>query len=100
MSIPGQTMGISVFTKHLLNSLGVTYMVGTLGSTLMLPIAGKFLDCLGPRVIAAIACFFLAFFMIILAKSPLLTQKPVQKKCLPHNVGKNFDSAVLSRPMF
>ena len=92
MSIPGQTMGISVFTEHLINSLGVTridlsmvYMLGTLSSALMLPMAGKFLDRLGPRVIAAIACFFLAIFMIILANSPLLTQKLVQSTGLPHN---------------
>lgn len=93
MSIPGQTMGISVFTEHLLSSLGVTridlsmaYMFGTLSSAFMLPIAGKFLDRLGPRVIAVIACLFLAFFLIVLANSSLITQKLVQLTGLPHEI--------------
>lgn len=90
MSIPGQTMGISVFTEHLINSLGVgrlelsmAYMFGTLGSALILPIAGRFLDKFGPRLIGTLACFFLAIFMILIAKSPYLTRTLVSFTNLP-----------------
>lgn len=46
-SIPGQTMGVSVFTDHYIRELSLTrvgvsgsYMVGTLASSLIIPFAG------------------------------------------------------------
>ncbi len=48
MSIPGQTMGVSVFTENLLsdlqinrNNLSLAYLVGTLTSGLLITKAGK-----------------------------------------------------------
>ncbi|MEQ9482344.1 MFS transporter [Coleofasciculus sp. F4-SAH-05] len=58
MSIPGQTVGVSVFTDHLLQATGVSrlelsnaYLVGTLTSGLLLPMGGVLLDRFGARVI-------------------------------------------------
>lgn len=66
-SIPGQTMGISVFTDSVLAATGVSrltfsnaYLVGTLGSGLMLPWAGKWIDRYGVRPIALMASLALA----------------------------------------
>ena len=51
MSIPGQTMGVSVFTDHLIEATGLTrlelsnaYLVGTVISGLLLPRGGRLLD--------------------------------------------------------
>ena len=51
-SIPGQTMGFSVFTDLLMKELGLTrvelslaYCLGTVASGLTLPWLGKLLDC-------------------------------------------------------
>ena len=56
-SIPGQTMGVSVFTDGLLEETGLSrlglanaYLVGTLGSAVLLPGAGRMLDRVGVRV--------------------------------------------------
>lgn len=64
MSIPGQTMGVSVFTDHLINEpaialdrdgLALAYLVGTFASALLLPVAGYFFDKLGARRMIMIA---------------------------------------------
>ncbi|PSN17115.1 MFS transporter [filamentous cyanobacterium CCP5] len=56
-SIPGQTIGISVFTDHLIRVTGLTrlelsnaYLLGTLTSGLLLPFGGKVLDRRGARL--------------------------------------------------
>jgi OFA family oxalate/formate antiporter-like MFS transporter len=56
MSAPGQTIGVSVFTESLLEATGLsrvefsnTYLVGTLLSALLLPLAGSTLDRVGAR---------------------------------------------------
>jgi len=61
-SIPGQTMGVGVFTDSLIKALGISreqlsrcYMFGTIASGLMLPFAGRVLDKLGIRIMATIA---------------------------------------------
>lgn len=55
-SIPGQTIGVGVFTDHLIEHWGLTrvqlstaYMFGTIGSSLLLPHAGRLTDRLGIR---------------------------------------------------
>ncbi|MGC1479103.1 MAG: MFS transporter [Chthoniobacterales bacterium] len=55
-SIPGQTMGVSVFTESLMAALELTrtqlslaYLVGTTASGLLLPRGGRLLDHLGAR---------------------------------------------------
>jgi len=61
-SIPGQTIGVSVFTDHLIKATGLSrlqlanaYLVGTLTSGCLLPFGGKILDRLGARRVAVLA---------------------------------------------
>ena len=56
MSIPGQTMGVSVFTDHLLEATGLSrlslsnaYLIGTLTSGLLLPFGGMLLESTGGK---------------------------------------------------
>ncbi len=79
-SIPGQTMGVSVFTDHLIQALHVTrvnissaYMAGTLASALLIPYAGKLYDRYGARISAAIAALCLGGFLFLMAKSGDIT---------------------------
>jgi MFS transporter, OFA family, oxalate/formate antiporter len=81
MSVPGQTMGVSVYTDPLLKSLGVNrvglsmaYMFGTFGSALLLPFVGRLLDSLGSRVVAVIASFGLALWLLLLSATPFLAR--------------------------
>ena len=73
MSIPGQTIGISVFTGHLIkafnltrNQLSMAYMFGTLLSSFFLPYAGRLYDKYGARVIAPIAGFMVGLSIQVL----------------------------------
>ena len=61
-SIPGQTVGVSVFTDHLTAATGlsrlqlaVAYLVGTGGSGFLLPLGGQAIDRWGTRVVALAA---------------------------------------------
>ena len=56
-SIPGQTMGVGVFSEYLISMTGLNrielsfaYMMGTILSSLILPFAGKLLDRIGGRM--------------------------------------------------
>jgi MFS family permease len=56
MTGPGQTIGVSVFIDHFINDLGIsrsevstTYLVGTLGAALVLPLIGNRIDRIGVR---------------------------------------------------
>ncbi len=73
-SIPGQTMGVGVFTDHLLatwdvsrNNISLAYMIGTITSSFLLPYAGVALDKLGTRVMMVISAFGLSLSMIFLS---------------------------------
>ena len=75
MSIPGQTMGVSVFTENLLsdlqinrNNLSLAYLVGTLGSGLMITRAGKLYDKHGARVMTFIAGVMLGLMLVYLTR--------------------------------
>ena len=75
MSIPGQTMGVSVFTESLLsdlqinrNNLSLAYLVGTLGSGLIITRAGKLYDQYGARVMAFIAGVMLGVMLVYLTR--------------------------------
>ncbi|MCK5692113.1 MAG: MFS transporter [Bacteroidales bacterium] len=75
MSIPGQTMGVSVFTESLLsdlqinrNNLSLAYLVGTLGSGLIITRAGKLYDQHGARVMAFIAGVMLGVMLVYLTR--------------------------------
>lgn len=75
-SIPGQTMGAGAFTNHLLEALhlerdGLTwaYMLGTAGSSFLLPRAGKLWDNHGARIVLSAAAITLALFLFVGSKS-------------------------------
>lgn len=75
MSIPGQTMGVSVFTDNLLadldinrNNLSLAYLVGTLGSGLLITRAGKLYDRFGARVMAFISGVMLGVMLLYLTR--------------------------------
>ncbi len=73
MSIPGQTMGVSVFTDFLIDSLqisrtglSITYLIGTILSSLLLSGGGRFYDRYGAKItalIAAVAMTAVLFYM-------------------------------------
>lgn len=74
MSIPGQTMGVSVFTDSLLESTGLsrftvsnTYLAGTILSGLTLPWAGTLLDRLGARATGLFAAIGLGLTLVYLS---------------------------------
>ena len=74
MSIPGQTMGVSVFTDYLIEAMGVSrlqlsnaYLVGTLSSGLLLPFGGVFLDRFGSRLSVVLASVWLALTLAYLS---------------------------------
>lgn len=75
MSIPGQTMGVSVFTDYLIDalqigrtSLSLAYLFGTLISGLLITRAGKYYDKHGARIMAMGAGFMLGLMVIGLTK--------------------------------
>jgi OFA family oxalate/formate antiporter-like MFS transporter len=75
MSIPGQTMGVSVFTDHLIRVTGLTrlelantYLVGTLASSLLLPRGGIYLDRYGARATGIVACLAVAATLCVLTQ--------------------------------
>ncbi len=75
-SIPGQTMGVSVFTDHYIEhlkisrvSLSSAYMAGTLISSFLIPFAGSFYDKKGAKITSSIAAVALAFFISLLGFS-------------------------------
>ena len=79
MSIPGQTIGVSVFTDPLLQVLGISrdelslaYMLGTIASSLLLSWAGKKYDEHGARPIAFIAAVGLALVLIFLSQVDII----------------------------
>jgi len=82
MSIPGQTMGVSVFTESLLsdlqinrNNLSLAYLVGTMGSGLLITRAGKLYDKHGARVMAFISGVMLGLMLIYLTRVDRLVMK-------------------------
>jgi MFS family permease len=71
-SIPGQTVGVSVFTDPVKDALGLTrnqfsnaYLIGTLLSAFFVTKAGRLFDKFGARFVAFFAAFFLAVALII-----------------------------------
>lgn len=75
MSIPGQTMGVSVFTDPLLgvldisrDELSLAYMFGTIASSFLLPWAGKKYDQWGARTLAIISSAGLGVILLVLSQ--------------------------------
>ena len=81
MSIPGQTMGVSVFTDSLLDvlklsrdELSFAYMIGTIGSSFLLPWAGRKYDELGARLLALFSSMGLGLILLYLSTLDQLLQ--------------------------
>jgi hypothetical protein len=75
MSIPGQTIGVSVFTEPLLQTLKLTrdqlslaYMFGTISSSFLLPLAGRLSYKYSVRIIAMVAGFGLGTILLFLSQ--------------------------------
>ena len=80
-SIPGQTMGMAVFTDQFIDALGLSrtqlslaYLFGTVGSSLFLTRAGRWYDRLGGRIMVALASLVLALMLLFIAITDLLAQ--------------------------
>jgi len=80
-SIPGQTMGFSVFTDVLIDELGLSrvqlslaYCLGTVASGLTLPWLGRVLDRLGERRMAVVSVLATGLVLFYLAKCGVLSQ--------------------------
>ncbi|MBD3242282.1 MAG: MFS transporter [Chitinivibrionales bacterium] len=75
MSAPGQTIGVSVFTDHLIDSAGISrlwisiaYGVGTIGSSLIIGRTGRLLDTIGVRIIGTIAAAGLGLVLVLMSR--------------------------------
>ena len=82
MSIPGQTMGVSVFTDFLIDalkiertSLSLAYLFGTLISGLLITRAGKYYDKHGARIMAMVAGFMLGLIVIGLTRIDFMVNR-------------------------
>ena len=71
-SIPGQTIGVSVFTDPVKDALGLSrnqfsnaYMIGTIASSLIIGRAGRWFDTYGARYVAFFAALVLAFTLFL-----------------------------------
>jgi len=74
LSVPGQTMGMAVFTDSLIDALGLSrtqlslaYLVGTVASALFLTRAGIWYDRFGPRVMIPLASVMLALMVLFIS---------------------------------
>lgn len=75
-SIPGQTVGVSIFTDPVKDALGLSrnqfsnaYMIGTLLSAFFVAKAGVFFDIYGARYVAFFAAFFLGISLLLCSVS-------------------------------
>lgn len=78
-SIPGQTMGMAVFTDAFIDGLGLTrtqlsiaYLVGTVGSSLFLTRAGRWYDIYGARLMITLSSLLLGLMVAFISISDLL----------------------------
>ncbi|MDP5230769.1 MAG: MFS transporter [Cellulophaga sp.] len=72
LSMPGQTIGVSVFTDPVKDALGLSrnqfsnaYMIGTIMSSLVIGKAGVWFDKYGARYVAFFAALTLAFSLLL-----------------------------------
>jgi len=75
MSVPGQTMGVSVFTDPLIDALKISrdelslaYMLGTIASSILLSWAGKLYDKYGARPVALVSTIGLGLILLFLSQ--------------------------------
>jgi len=81
MSIPGQTVGVSVFTDFLMEALGlsrnalsIAYLVGTVGSALLLSAGGRAYDRFGARVTGVVVTLLLSGVLFFLSVADRATK--------------------------
>ncbi len=79
-SVPGQTVGVSTFTDPVKDALGLdrpqislAYALGTIGSSFLLGIAGKWFDKYGARIVAFGAAIGLAVALLISSQSAVIS---------------------------
>jgi len=84
--MPGQTMGVSVFTDYLIDALKIerfelsnAYLIGTLISATLLTRVGKLYDKYGGRVIAMTAALVLSGTLLLLSKSDKIAEAIAQQ---------------------
>ena len=94
-SIPGQTIGVSVFTDYLIDAIGIrrtdfslTYLIGTVASGFLITKAGKYYDKYGARILAMVAGIMLGVFLLLLTKVDVLIES------LTHFLGGNSNTMV------
>lgn len=80
-SIPGQTIGVGVFTDSLsevlnlsLDQLSLAYLLGTITSGLILPLAGSLLDRWGTRLMIVFSTLGLGLSLVIFSQIDRLAQ--------------------------
>ncbi len=80
-SIPGQTVGVSVFTDPVKDALGLSrnqfsnaYMIGTLLSAFFVARAGVLFDRFGARYVAFFSALFLAVALALAANSVYISE--------------------------
>lgn len=78
-SLPGQTVGVSIFTEPVKEAVGLSrnqfsaaYMIGTIMSSLLISAAGRWFDRFGARKVAAMAAVVLAFALFMASLSDVL----------------------------
>ena len=93
-SIPGQTMGVGVFSEYLISKTGLNrielsfaYMMGTILSSLILPFAGKLLDLIGARIMILATGIGLGISLLFFAQTVSLINSfsPVSSEYLSHS---------------
>ena len=80
-SLPGQTVGVGVYTDFLIQNshlsrmqISMAYMTGTILSSLLLPLAGRYYDLLGARVMIVFAGIGLGFSLLLFSEASTLIQ--------------------------
>ncbi len=83
-SIPGQTMGVSVFTDYLIEALGLSreglamaYMAGTIASSFILPFGGRWIDRFGARMIMVVMSLAMGVSLCALGVSDRLLRAAI-----------------------
>ncbi len=81
VSVPGQTMGMAVFTDYFIEGLGLSrtelsmaYLCGTIGSSLFLTRAGRWYDRYGGRLMISLSSFALGLMVFFISVTDLLAE--------------------------
>ena len=82
MTIPGQTMGMAVFTDHFIEAFGlsrtqlsIAYLVGTAASAFFLSSAGRQYDAFGARLVILIVSISLGICLLFISSIDYLSDR-------------------------